>query len=558
MMDVRSITGLEGWTVTSVAHPSNPHDYTSATVQPSVLGNRFVLTPVLPLDHIFAVSETRYANLASGPAGPRDMAGNPLRDALPQIAFQLDPHAPTLRTGNYVLRFQDADEDGNGFPEIRGQFLRDLADGAIDPRPVSRFSLVADRTQPVPGLMSALPAGVQTPLIALGSKLHAIWRYCDVGVPLLDEQFTNVDVEGLDWSPAGGSVVADHITSFEMSLAHSGPLPDEVLSPSTLLPAYPQSGLLATYADNQLDPVHDPLGVVHPRALGYTIDPADRFLASTGTPMMPWPLNRNLPPNQHRFYTWRDTSLQATAGSNGTGAELGIVVAATGQGTPGVPYAAGDVPTIGLPLLMEFKCFADANTLGVNALDASIAVNTTTVPNFRAFSDGGVNSSGQTIVVDPDLETVATGGFNPNSSPPGQRTLGVENTFYVGQMDLVVRVSRLHSVWIDTTSVNAAYAPPVVEPAAADQPAGTRIVLAFRGATAATSTVQSNANALDAYGEALVQNSVTFFHNDASWKDTPGAIDGARLVQVRATFISNAATGLSARVSALGLSFRNP
>jgi hypothetical protein len=556
-MDAASVTGLEAWTVTSVPHPSNPTEYTSATTQPSVLGSRFVLTPVLPLDHVQGTSEARYMNLASGPAGPRDPAGNPLRDALPQIAFVLEPNAATLRTGNYVLRFQDADEDGNGHPEIRGQFLHDFTEGAIRPRPVSRFSLVADRTQPVPALMSPLPSGVQTPLNGLGSKLHSIWRYCDVGAPLLDESLTNVDVEGLDWSPIGGSVIADRFDRFEMSLAHSGRLPDEIVSSTTLLPVYPQSGLVATYDDNQLDPVHDPLDVVHPRALGYTIDPADRFVSSTGTPMMPWPLNRHLPPNQHRFYTWRDTSIQTTGADLGGGAELAIVVAATGLGTPGVPYSAGHVPTIGLPLLMEFKCFSDANANGLNALDASIAVNSSSLPNFRAFSAGGTNSSGQLVIIDPDLEQVASGGFNPNSVPPGQHTLGVENTFYIGQMDLVVRVSRVHSVWIDTQSSNATYAPTVVEPATADQPAGTQIVLAYRGATLVTGSILTDAAVLDAYGDSAT-GSVTYFHGDDTWKNNLALINGARFVQVRATFVSNAESGRAPSVSALGLSFQKP
>ena len=50
----------------------------------------------------------------------------------------------------------------------------------------------------------------------------------------------------------------------------------------------------------------------------------------------------------------------------------------------------------------------DANALGLNAFDASIAINTSTRPYFRAFSAGGVDQSGVTILVDPDLESEAT------------------------------------------------------------------------------------------------------------------------------------------------------
>jgi hypothetical protein len=274
--------------------------------------------------------------------------------------------------------------------------------------------------------------------------------------------------------------------------------------------------------------------------------------------MMPWPLNRNLPPAQHVFHTWRDTALQAKGAANGGGAELSIVVHATGTGTPGVPFAAGEVPTIGLPLLMEFKCFPDTGALGLNLLDASIALNSSSLPNFRAYSNGGVNSSGQVVTVDPDQATVATGGFNPSSIPPGQPTLPAENTFYIGQMDLVIRVSRMHSLWIDTRSANAAYAHAVLEPRAADQPAGTQIVLAFRGATAVSPALLSDAGFLDAYGDASTPNVVTFFHGDPSWKDSPSVLDGARFIQVRASFLSNAATGLSPTLSGLGLAFFKP
>jgi hypothetical protein len=558
-MDPGSISALDSWTVTTVAQPSDPHDYVAARALASVHLDAFEYTPVLPFDHVAGASETLYVNLASGSAGPRDMAGNPLQAALPSFAFHLDPSAPTDRTGSYVLRFDSADEDGNGHPEIRGQFLYDLAAGEVRPRPVQRFSAVADRTQTVPALMHALPSGVQTPLNPLGSRLHALWRYCDVGLGLLDESFTNVDVEGLDWSPIGGTVVADHFTAFEMSLAHTGHLPDEWTDPSTLLPAYPQSGVVATFSQNLLDPVEDPSRVVHPRALGYSIQPGDVFLSGTGTPMIPWPMNRTLPPDQHVFYTWRDTALQAKSASGGTGAELAIVVEANGTGTPGVPFPAGQVPTIGLPLLMEFKCFADPGASGANSLDASIAVNSSPEPNFRAFSAGGVNTSGQTIVVDPDQSPIATGGFDPSSNPPGQPTLGVENTSCVGQMDLVVRVSRVHTIWVDTGSANALYSPTVVEPGPADQPAGTRVVVAYRGATAATAGVlQGDAGRLDAYGEIGPPDSVTFLHGDPSWKNDISQLAGARFVQARISFVSNAATGRSPRLSALGLAYRNP
>lgn len=557
-MDPATVSALENVTITRTPSNSGPRDRVSALALPNVTQNEFHLAPAVAFDHAAGVSETYFLNVGAGPGGPRDLAGNPLRDALPLVPFHLDPAALTRVTENYVFRFESTDEDGNGFPELRGQFLYDLTEGLIRPRSVSRFAAVADRTQAVPARMFTVPFGVQTPLSALGSRLHAVWRYCDVGMALFDESFMNVDVEGLAWAPVGGSVVADDYNLFEISLAHSGFLPDELISPLTLLPQYPNSGIVTTFAQNALDPVADPLRVVHPRQRGYTVNPADRFTATTGTQMMPWPLNRGLPPDQFVYYTWRDTAIQTKKAPNGAGAEMGIVVDTTGMGTAGVPYPAGQVPTIGLPLLMEFKCFPDATALGLNSLDVNVAINSSTRPNFRAHSTGGMNSSGVIVMRDPDLETVAQGGFSPTSVPPGQPTLPADNTFHIGQMDLVVRVSRVHSVWIDSGLVNVSFAPPIIEPAPADQPVGTQVQLAFRGATAAIPLVQGDASNLDPYGDSFGAPGVTYLNGDPTWKSSPAQVNGARLVQVRASFVSNAVTGDIPRMTAMGLAFYQP
>ncbi|MFN0008147.1 MAG: Ig-like domain-containing protein [Planctomycetota bacterium] len=557
-MDPATVSGLENVTIATVSSPSGPRERLSAVAVPNVAQDEFHLTPAVPLDHAAGASETYFLDVGAGPEGPRDLAGNPLRDALPQVPFHLDPSSPARGTENYVLQFESVDEDGSGHPELRGQFLHELVEGAIRPRSVSRFAAIADRTQAVPARMFAVPSGVNSPLSPLGSRLHALWRYCDVGMGLVDESFMNVDVEGLAWSPIGGVAVPDQYALFEISLAHSGFLPDELRDPISLLPQYVNSGVVTTYAQNPLDPAADPLRVVHPRQRGYTVNPADLFLATTGTPMMPWPLNRNLPPNQFVYYTWRDTAIQAKKAPNGTGAELGIVVETTGMGTAGVPFPAGLVPTIGLPLLMEFKCFPDATGLGLNALDANIAINASSRPSFRAFSTGGTNSSGIPVMIDPDLQAVAQGGFNPNSIPPGLPTPPIDNVFHIGQMDLVVRVSRVHSVWIDARLANASFAPPIVEPAPADQPAGAQVELAFRGANAAIALVQRDASTLDPYGDSLVPAAVTYLNGDPTWKASPAQMNGAKFVQVRMSFVSNAATGDIARMTAMGLAFYEP
>ncbi len=568
-IDPLTIKPFDTYTITRVPGTPLYNQYIVGQVTPSSDLRQFTFVPVLPFKHVNATAESYYVNLAQGASGPTDLAGNELESTslLPQIQFSIDPTEATENTGGFALRFSSSDEVNNGTPdgpELRGQFLYDLGAGVLRPRTVSRFAAAATRDKPVPAIMPIPPSGVQTPLSPLGSKLQMLWRYCDVGFGLLDESFYNVDVEGLDWAPVGGSVVSDVYDRFEIWLSHGLRLPDESINTATLLPLYTTSGVGATYSTNVLDSVNDPPRVVHPRARGYNVLSSDRFASST-TPsvtMMPFPWNRNLPISQHTFYTWRDTALQAKGAPVPPGAELAIVIQVLNLGgagglTPGTPYGPGTVPTIGLPLLMEFRCFPDQTALGLNSFDINIAINSSSLPNFRAFSTGGTNSSGTPVVRDPDLQSVATGGFNPNSNPPGQPTIPVDNAFYIGQMDLIIRLSRAHSIWFNSGSATVVYSTPVVEPRDVDQPSGTQIQLAYRGATTVSGNAAVTATSLDFYGEPQTGGgTVTYLNNDTTWKSSLSQLQGARFFQVRITFVSNAETLLAPELSALGFAFR--
>ena len=82
---------------------------------------------------------------------------------------------------------------------------------------------------------------------------------------------------------------------------------------------------------------------------------------------------------------------------------------------------------------------------------SSLAANSSSKPYFRAFSTGGIDTSGNTVLVQPDNEDSANGGFNPFSLPnPGAPTPGRDDAFYFGAVDFVTRVSRSHSVWYET------------------------------------------------------------------------------------------------------------
>jgi hypothetical protein len=565
-LDRASLSGMDATRITRVQSGQGGGEIVPAdhTVAADLRG--IGIRPLVPLTHTAGSAETYHARIG----GWSDLAGNPLTLGLADVPFALDPAAAGVVSGGVTFVFDSSDmlpgpgappDAGSGKPEFRGQFLLDAVDGIAKGRPVSRFQVAADRSQAVPSFMTPFTPGVGTPISRYGSKVQTLWRYCDVGLALLDEQFHNVDVEHLYWAPAGGTPVADAVTRFEMSLSHGGKLPDESLD-QNLLPGYPSSGLVATYAQNVADPVNDPLRTVHPGASGipgYAVQPSDATTTTSGTVIMPWPLNQGLPLDRYERYTWRDTALQATGGANGPGAELSIVnlTGAPSSGPTGGLYPPGSVPSIGLPLLMEFRCYPDSGTFGLNAFDVSLAVNSSPRPNFRAFSAGGMSTSGSVVIVDPDLSTIASGGFNPNSTPtPGAATPPLDNVYLVGAMDVVVRVSRMHSIWIDSTTAAPELAV-AIEPPAAEQPPGTGIELAFRGAIVVVdASLRTDADALDAYGDPRTGTQATFFQGDPTWKASIAALNGARFVQARVTFVANAATNATPELSALGIAWR--
>jgi hypothetical protein len=574
----------------AVAAPT-ARDYVIGAVAPSADLKEFKFTPVVEFKHTIGSANDRYwINVGSGVTGPTDLSGRPIASALPAVLFTIDPNEPTFTNGGLVFRFSSLDElSADGKPEWRGQTVTDLTSGTLSPRPVGRLRTTCDRSVLIPGAMVPVPTGIQTPLSGMGSKLQALWRYCDVGMGLTDESAFNVDVEHLYWSPAGGNVVADSFNLFEVRLSHTKVLPDESFDPIANAAIFPGSGLTDVFDNNLLDSTNDPQSIVHPQALGYVIDPAAKKFSATGaSTVMPYPLNETVPVSQYKYYTWRDTSLLAKGAvdPNMPGAEVPINVAISGTGIAGCPFTnifgENPAPSIALPLLMEFRCFPDASALGLNALDVNSA-NPAPLsrPNFRAFSTGGSNSSGQQVQINPDLEGQAHGGFNPSSVPPGGATPGLDNTVYLGEMDLVLRISRMHSIWLDSGLNAPNYLAPVIEPSTANQPLGTSIDLAYRAATVMTpptAGIATDATLIDAYGNPTLcpftptmthpcnftpcglngtttTGIPTFLNGSATWHSSISEINSAKLFQVRVTFVSNTDTNLSPTLSALGFAF---
>lgn len=545
----------------------------------------FTLTPRLPLAHDPLSSDAYHVRVT----GVTDLAGNGLANPLPAVNFTLEPTQPEVRNGATVLRFGSLDElEPIGLEDFRGQFFIDTNAQEIRPRPVQFTSYPADRLNPVPSIMVPFTPGVQTPLSPLGSKLQTVWRYCDLGWQIKDETKYNIDVFGLSWAPIGGLVVSDRYERFEIALSHSRFLPDEDID-NNLLPKYTGSGLRGrnnNFTDNiLLDPL-SPQKVVHPRDLGYRVNAADLFFAESGTRMLPFPLNRD-PTVAPVTFTWRDTAALRRAAPSGRGVPLDIEV-----GNPlqleaafGAVARPGDVPTIGLPLLMEYRCFPTSNGVGLNSFDISLAINSSAWPAFRAYSTGGINNSGTSVVKDPDREISPSGGFNPSTNPPGGVTANAhDNSFYIGQLDAVTRLSRVHTIWIDSRLTNPDYIEPQVLPARQDQPPGTSIVVEYRGSHGFVledadlvldeSEFPFDARRLDPYGEIYLDipdanmnpirnllgtaefvGSVDYVTPGPEWSSSIDEMDGAQFLQMRITFVSDIETFQSPTLSAIGLAY---
>jgi hypothetical protein len=216
----------------------------------------------------------------------------------------------------------------------------------------------------------------------------------------------------------------------------------------------------------------------------------------------------------------------------------------------------------------------------LNALDVNLAINSSAVPAFRAYSSGGINTTQTPVIRNPDTELAPDGGFNPLSNPPGRRTQRAnDNTFYIGQLDVVTRISRVHTVWLNTFLTAPDYIDPSILPAAADQPLGTAVVVEYRGATGFElqdldpeldeTQFPFDASRFNPYGEiyfvlngsyevlgsADFMGEVHYWNDVDTWLPDIDQLDGAQFVQMRITFLSNIETGLSPVLSAIGVAY---
>lgn len=552
-------------------NPSLPLDVTSvvvAEVRASADLQTFTLRPLLPLS--FGLTGEYYLALNAGLGGPGDLAGNLVVGLPATLLYALAEGQGQPENGGVVLRFAGLDElPPSGAPDLRGQIFYDLERGRIRGRLPVTESFAADSSQPVPSIMIPFGPGVQTPLSGLGSKLQTVWRYCDLGWTVDDESKHNLDVIGMSWTPNGGVLINDFFERFEMRLAHSRRLPDE--HRTFVGTTYSCSGLGAgertcppcvpniPFEDNILQDPRSPQVVVHDRSLGYRIQQRDLFIGTSGRTLMPYPLNRTGGPLEP--FTWRDTAVLAKDGIDSGGIPLQIEVGVPLQIVPGPAgriAEGGSVPAWGLPLLIEIRCFPSESALGFNPLQIYLAQNAQQLPNFRAYSTGGVNTLGQPVRINPDLNPIPEGGFNPSTRPPGQRTpFQADNSFYTGELETVVRLSRAHSIWVRASVDRPRYFPPVAVPRADGQAGQARVELEFRGASGfSTAGLESgfDARRLDPMGDVGFAE-VQFFRDDATWHAAIEDLDGAQYFQVRFTFVNDLQAGITPELTALGIAF---
>lgn len=627
-MDPISVTAFDSVTVTRQPIPSDPDkplptsDYVVGTLGQSLDLQQFIYMSEQPLAHQQGESESYWLTLSRDKPAT-DLAGNAVEQKFPQIELTVDPTKATENNHGRVTRFTGIDEEepigdeGGPLPEWVGQHLYDLQRELIKPRPVVHFNQVADRSQPVPKLMTPFPPGVQTPLSGLGSKMQTLWRYCDFGWSMTDSSNHNLDVEGIFWSPAEGAVQPETFTEFSITVGHADFLPDEYIDPGSLFPKWPNSGLNDDFSGNWLK--QNKSKVVHSRDKGYTVLPGNLFVHPvSGTKLIAYPWNQDVSPDEWQTYTWRDTDERKRSGKGGSGAPLVQEFIANGQQPPPsigpAIYVAKQVRAEAMPFLMEFRCYPDSGAIGLNAFDISLASNSSSRPYFRAFSTGGINEEGNFETVQPDSETHANGGFNPGSNPPGAPTHGLDNSYYIGAADFVTRVSRVHSVWFRALDPFAdhsdgfvlfedpIYDQPITEPRDEDQPDGTKVRLHFRGAQNIRTNVRficnepdsspdipnteplDNALKLDPFGDyydhteypnellprhnpkqentACDENGelkpyIIFHDGKDFWRPIISGIDTAPYYQVRITFESDIFTGLVPELSALAISWHD-
>lgn len=536
-------------------------------VQVSGDAQSYTLAPLAGLTDSHAEGPSLFYNLAlrDGPEGILDLAGNPMdfdtfvagnTYQAEQISLSSSPSTDRY----FALRFNASDEDDDQGAEYAGQFGPFTGDGRLRPRTLAHFSRPIDPSNPWVGQRLRFAQGLMTPLTPAGAVLLTCWPYHVMGFGLGNIDEYNLDVEGMSWSPFDGVVFDDTFERYSIALAHSNRLPDDMIDGASGYPSWPNSGLRRLSADPfdkniyafeyVVDP-HDELIVFD---TDYRISDSAKYLNAGSNFMMPWP-------DFTDTYTYRDTDLPKPDGVTLVGGATGSSAYGCPPETLGQPvvYPPGKIPSIGLPLLMRYRCYPRGQEFGFNGFQVQIMVGSSALPAFRVFSAGGRDGQGVWHLIRPDLPpegTAPVGGYNTIT---GVVTKAYGPELYWGQVDFVTRVSRVYSHWFGLGGSLASMTPLTIEPTPASQVAGTQVIVELRGCDTVTfiscdDPVVRMSN-FDAYGDYV--GTCASVSTPSEWSTSvEGLITGGLdFFQVRVTFISNIQQDLDPVLDALGFAW---
>jgi hypothetical protein len=548
-------------------------------VQHSGDARTYTLAPLAGITDAFGEGTAAQISLAirAGDTGVLDLAGNPVgfsgfvagHSSQAGVTEKLTVSGSAANIKYFALRGNGVDEDNDQSPEYAGQLGQYNGDGIIRGRAVNRFSRQADKTNTYVGQRISFTAGIMTPLVPAGAVLHTLYGYHHLGFGLSNNQEYNLDIEGMSWSPFQGIVYDTTFDRYSIALAHSGRLPDDWIDPASGYPAYHNSGLKRTSSnlfDENIygfgeDPVaHKDLDeVIVFDVPQYSISQANVYTANGGVAMYPWP-------DFSQNFTYRDTSLPLPDGNTlaGGNSATGTTVDNRGWGCPprvvneDRTYEKSLIPTIGLPLLMRYRCYVVGAEFGYNGSQVQIMVGSSALPAFRVFSWGGLSGSTWDFVV-PDADGAGSG-----PTPRGSiKAFGPE--LHWGQVDFVTKVSRVYTHWFNAGGSINWFSNLTLEPTPQQSSPGTSVEVQFRtspsisvtNCTNETTPLEDASNAFDSYGEYDEDIGCATVTSGSDWVSDPSSLTSLQYpyFQLRFTFIANTQLGLEAEMDAFGFAY---
>ena len=346
--------------------------------------------------------------------------------------------------------------------------------------------------QQVPIATAALKytSPIQNPLNPYGSRMQAVWREIDMSLARHDPNDFNLDVEAMYWGPfTGVPAVFDEFDRVSLFFGHSENRPENCLGAFSALPTMPRSPAWSrssrtTTSRTATSPAaRCPAQRRTPRSWDrrLVIDPARAVTEPNG-------VNHYLPLPEFEapYFVWRDERVMQQGASSAAGndalpfgvnyepyilspflAGRGRLVTDTPSGPqfnfgawdnrenfslaqPSLPdqLTGGLVGSVGLPLMMDFWMYPSLSSKGSNGWQISLSVPSSSTPNFRAYSGGGlVQGTPRTVSPSTPGWQTAEGGYTLT----GSRTQPTDNAVYWVMADFLKQTTVATAGFVDIT-----------------------------------------------------------------------------------------------------------